>query len=304
MKISFIVPSFNEEGNIIPFTQRVREVFPDGDYEIIFVNDGSRDGTLKEIREVMAENREKIRAVTFSRNFGKEAAMLAGLERAKGERCAIIDADLQQDPSYVAEMSAILDENPDIDAVAAYQANRKEGAAISAIKGAFYKAADSLTDVNMENNASDFRLFRRNVAEALLSVGDYRRFSKGLFPFAGFNTVYIPYEVKERNAGESKWSFYSLLKYALSGIISFSAKPLKLPGVLALITFLWFIGFLIEAIIYGFTPMNFIYISMLLLFSLVFLCLRIMGAYLADTYFQGKKRPIYIVKTEEENSAE
>ena len=232
IKHSLVVPCYNEEGNVEKFLLQVKEAmlgYTD-DYEIIFVNDGSSDSTPMKLRELFNQNKDvKIKVVNFSRNFGKEAAMYAGFTQAVGEYITVIDADLQQDPKYAVEMGRILDENPDCDMVAAYQSERKEGKLISKLKKTFYKLIDKFSDVDFISDASDFRTMRNNVVRTILSLPEYRRFSKGIFSWIGYNTVSIPYDVKQRESGETKWGFKKLLKYAFEGILAYTNLPLKIP---------------------------------------------------------------------------
>ena len=184
IKHSLIVPCYNEEGNVEKFLEVTKKAmlgYTDN-YEIVFVNDGSRDETPKKLRKLFEENKDvKIKVVNFSRNFGKEAAMYAGFTEAKGEYVTIIDADLQQDPSYAVQMGRILDENPDCDMVAAFQEKRKEGKLITACKTMFYKAINKVTEVDFISDASDFRTMRRSVVDTILALPEYHRFSKGIF---------------------------------------------------------------------------------------------------------------------------
>lgn len=301
MKLSFVVPCFNEEGNIVPFTERVREVFgKTAEYEIIFIDDGSRDGTALTAERVMGEKKEKIKLIRFSRNFGKEAAMYAGLKEAQGEYTAVIDADLQQDPVYVKKMLAVL-ESEGADCVCACQNKRKEGMLVSLLKKGFYFLSDKLSDIHYEKNGSDFRVFNRKFLSAVLSLTEYDRFSKGIFSFVGFDTRYITYEVGERNSGESKWSMGSLFRYAFSGIRDFSVKPLKIPGFLGFLCVLVSLVMLVAFALTGFTWDKLILTGMFFLSGIILLSLRIMCDYLALTYIQGKNRPVYIVSERKEN---
>ena len=235
MKLSLVIPCFNEQDNVRAFFDETQRAFNSKrfDYEFVFVNDGSRDNTLKNLLDLYESERfSNIQVVDLSRNFGKESAMYAGLQNARGDMVCIIDADLQQRPEVVLEMMDVLDNEPDVDCVAAFQDKRKESKVLTFLKSSFYSIINKLSDVHFENAASDFRLFRRNVLEALLNMTESQRFSKGLFSWVGFNTKYIPYTVMERNAGESKWSVKKLFKYALDGITAFTGAPLKLPFLL------------------------------------------------------------------------
>lgn len=215
MKLSFVVPCYNEGENVGPFIQSVNDNFPiTEDYEVVFVNDGSADNTFEKLKEIKKTSPCNIKIINFSRNFGKESAMYAGLQHACGDLVSIIDADLQQDPAIVKKMVEMLDENADIDCVCACQEDRHEGKFTAMCKNAFYKIADKFTEISFQSGASDFRTFRKSVRDALLSMGEFHRFSKGLFSWVGFNTVYIPYTAKERQAGKSSFNFIKLIKYA------------------------------------------------------------------------------------------
>ena len=201
MLLSLVVPCYNEQDNVERFYEETVKAFAGSnfDYEFVFVNDGSKDDTLKNLKALYDKHKEsKIKVLGFSRNFGKEAAMYAGLSNASGDYVTIIDADLQQRPEVVLEMVKILDENEEYDSVAAFQQERKEGKAMVAMKNTFYKLINKITEIEFVSGASDFRTFRRPVVDAILSMSDYHRFSKGIFSWVGFNTKYIPYDVRER----------------------------------------------------------------------------------------------------------
>ena len=305
MKLSLVVPCYNEEQNVALFYSEVKRVFDaEGySYECVFVNDGSADNTLGELKKLHAEADGNIRIVSFSRNFGKEAAMYAGIEHAKGDLICLIDADLQQRPEVVVGMVKRLDEAPELDCVAAYQAERHESGLLTFFKSNFYKLINSVSDTTFVQGASDFRTFRRSVAEAVLSMGEYHRFSKGILSWVGFNTEYIPYEVQERAAGESKWSFKKLFKYAIDGIMAFSTAPLAIPTVLgiimAVVSFLYLgIDGLISVISSDFENIRdtLIIFLLLLIGGIQLISIGIIGKYLAKTYEQSKNRPIYIAR--------
>lgn len=305
MKLSLVVPCYNEEQNVALFYTEVKRVFDaEGySYECVFVNDGSADNTLGELKKLHAEADGNIRIVSFSRNFGKEAAMYAGIEHAKGELICLIDADLQQRPEVVVGMVKRLDEAPELDCVAAYQAERHESGLLTFFKSNFYKLINSVSDTTFVQGASDFRTFRRSVAEAVLSMGEYHRFSKGILSWVGFNTEYIPYEVQERAAGESKWSFKKLFKYAIDGIMAFSTAPLAIPTVLGiLLTVISFIYLGAKALycalsLYdSFSQGSVLIFLLLLVGGIQLISIGIIGKYLAKTYEQSKNRPIYIAR--------
>ncbi len=301
MKLSLIVPCYNEEGNVEKFYDLVNEKFADRitDYEFVFVNDGSRDGTREKLKKLYLDRNEKknIQLLSFSRNFGKEAAIYAGITKAKGELMCIIDADLQQRPEVVLEMLDIIEKDDDIDCVTAYQEKRKEGKTVSCLKSLFYKGINKISDVDFVNGASDFRLFRRNVADAILQMQEYHRFSKGLFSFVGFNTEYIPYTAAERESGESKWSVLKLMMYALEGILAFSTAPLKISLGASLAFF--FFSFLCSVGSFIFSTQSVLLRVMATVFLVggtILLNLGIISLYLSKMYVQGKNRPVYILK--------
>lgn len=302
MKLSLVVPCFNEEDVVYDFYKEVTSVFSGkaDDFEFVFVNDGSKDKTLDILRAIhkVADN---VKVVSFSRNFGKEAAMLAGLKNADGDYVCIIDADLQQRPEVVLEMKEILDSEPDVDCVAAYQNERKENKKTAFFKNSFYSIINKISEVEIKSGASDFRLMRRNVVDAILEMSEYHRFLKGIFSFVGFNTKYIPYEVQERAGGESKWSFIKLFKYAIEGIIGYTTAPLRIATFAGIGTMIIAVLYLIIALIAGAVSGNLtsavaIITLILLIGGANFTFIGIVGEYLARTYIQVKNRPVYIVK--------
>lgn len=303
MKLSFVVPCYNEADNVKPFIQTIYDNFPvTEEYEVVFINDGSADNTFENLKEIKKTSPCNIKIIHFSRNFGKEAAIYAGLQNACGELVSIIDADLQQDPAIVKKMVDMLSENPDIDCVCACQEDRHEGKFTAKCKDAFYKIADKFTEISFKNGASDFRTFRKSVRDALLSMGEFHRFSKGLFSWVGFNTVYIPYTAKERQAGKSSFNFIKLLKYAFEGIIAFSTAPLKFASVLGSVTILFSIIYAIVTIIRKLTSHITVdgFTQLVILISFIggiqLFTIGIIGEYLARNYIQAKNRPIYIAK--------
>lgn len=309
MLLSVIVPCYNEEGNIDLFYDETVKALGDlmPETELIFVNDGSRDATIEKLRALCQRAEYRVRVVSFSRNFGKEAALLAGLQASQGTFTSIIDADLQQKPSYIVDMMDILKEHPEYDAVAAYQEERKEGFFLSFFKKSFYKVIDSLTDVKIMQAASDFRLLRRPVVDAILSLPEKCRFSKGIFAWVGFETYYMPYEVEERASGTSKWNFWKLMKYAFDGIIAFSNKPLIMSSIAGLIIFglsvLYLIIIVIKTIVWGDPVAGFPTLACLILMlsGIQLLSVGILGQYLAKNYTESKERPVFVVKEELDN---
>lgn len=302
MKLSLVVPCYNEAENVEAFLEAAIKAF-DGccyDFEIIFVDDGSRDGTMLRLRKLFHAQKCPVKVVSFSRNFGKESAIYAGLKQAKGEYVTLIDADLQQRPEIARDMVRIMDENPEYDLVAAYQDRRGEGKVLSLFKKAFYKIINHLSDVNLHADASDFRTMRRCVADSIIELGEYHRFSKGIFAWVGFNTCFIPYTACERVAGESKWNFRKLFNYAIEGIIGYSTKPLRiatfLGGFTAVIAFLYLIIVVLEKLITGIDIPGYATIVVLILFlgSMQLFCIGIIGEYVGRTFEQSKNRPVYI----------
>ena len=304
MKLSLVVPSYNEAENVAAFQDAVIAAF-DGcgyDYEIVFVNDGSRDATLHNLKKLHAQQKCPVQVISCSRNFGKESGLYAGLEHARGEYISLIDADLQQRPEIVRDMVKILDEQPEYDVVAAYQDRRGEGKVLSFFKKSFYALINKLSKVTLQPDASDFRTFRRSVRDSLLDMPEYHRFSKGLFAWVGYNTCFIPYTACERASGTTKWSFWKLVEYAIEGIIGFSTAPLRLATVLGTLTgicaILYLIWVIIEKLVWGIAVPGYATIIVLILFfsCIQLFCIGIIGEYVGRIFEQGKDRPIYIAK--------
>ena len=302
MKLSLVVPCYNEAENVAAFQEATMQAF-DGcgyDYEIVFVNDGSRDATIHELRKIFQQQKCPVKVVSFSRNFGKEAGIYAGLKQTSGDYIALIDADLQQRPEIVRNMVQILDEQPQYDVVAAYQDRRGEGKILSFFKKCFYKLINFLSDVDLHPDASDFRTMRRCVADSIIGLDEYHRFSKGIFAWVGFNTCFIPYTACERAAGVSKWSFRKLFNYAIEGIIGYSTKPLRiatfLGGFTAVIAFLYLVIVILEKLITGIDVPGYATIIVLILFlgSMQLFCIGIIGEYVGRTFEQSKNRPVYV----------
>lgn len=304
MKLSLIVPCYNEEGNIKLFAETIDNTFKNKikNYEIIFINDGSQDGTMKELKELLKTSKQAIKIINFSRNFGKEAGMYAGLKESQGDYVTIIDADLQQRPEYVLKMIDILDKNEEYDSVVAYQEHRKESGVLTFFKNKFYKIINKMSDTEFVMGASDFRTFRRSMVNAIIEMKEYYRFSKGIFSWVGFNQYYMTYEVQTRKQGQSKWSFYKLFKYAIEGIVSFTTVPLRLATIVGILVSLFSLIYLIvvlsQKIFFGIDTQGYatIVTLILLLGGIQLLCIGIIGEYLARTYVETKNRPIYITR--------
>lgn len=303
MKLSLVVPCYNEEGNVPLFYDAVKKDFEGSgiDYELVFVNDGSRDGTFRELKK-LCDGDIPVKIVNFSRNFGKESAMYAGLKESEGEYVSIIDADLQQKPSIALDMVRTLETEPEYDCVAAYQEQRHESKLLVFFKKSFYKTINKFSDTEFTQGASDFRTFRRPMVEAILEMDEYFRFSKGLFSWVGFNTKFIPYEAEERATGTSKWSFTKLFKYALEGIFAFTTAPLRISTILGLLTaflsIIYLIVVVVQKLCFGIAVEGYatIVVLILLLGGIQLTCIGIIGEYIARTYVQTKGRPIYIAK--------
>lgn len=308
MKLSFVIPCYNEETNVKLIHDEIAKSFLSRyKYEIIFVNDGSSDNTLKSLKEILKNSKTKIKIVNFSRNFGKEAAIYAGLKEAKGDYISLIDADMQQDPKYVLEMVSFLEKNEEYDSVAMYQNKRKEGKILTFFKKSFYRIINKISDTKFQSNASDFRTFRKCVVNSVLELKEYYRFSKGIFSWVGYNTYYMPYEVKERATGTTKWSFKKLFKYALDGIISFTTAPLKMATYIGLLSsfasIIYLIFVIVQKLAWGIDIPGYATIITLILFlgGMQLFSLGIIGEYIGRNYIETKNRPIYIAKEILEN---
>ena len=312
MKLSLIIPCYNEEGNVQPMYEKVVSTFSGkvDSYEFVFVNDGSSDATAAKLKKIYQSAEQPVKVVNFSRNFGKEAAIYAGLQHVSGDYISIIDADLQQDPAYVLQMVDFLEEHEDYDSVAAFQEERKESAFMAKAKNAFYKIINKISDTEFVSGASDFRTFRSRVKDAILQMSEYHRFSKGIFSWVGFQTYYMPYNVDDRLTGTSKWSFWKLMKYAIEGIVAFTTVPLKLStwigSLTSLAALIYIIVVIIQKLACGIDVPGYATIVVLILFlgGMQLLALGIIGEYLSRTYIQSKNRPIYLAREVLDNQKE
>lgn len=305
MLLSLVVPCYNEEGNVTRFHSEVSRVFSGKveRYEIIFVDDGSSDNTISEI-ETLHKAHSEVRGISFSRNFGKEAAMLAGLKASRGDLVCIIDADQQQRPEVVLEMLSHMQNDPELDSVAAYQDKRSEGRFISFLKSSFYKIINKLSEVKFVNGASDFRLMRREMVDAILSLSEKNRFTKGMFGYVGFKTKFIPFTHEKRQIGETKWGLAKLFKYGVNGILAFSTAPLKIPmilGIWAVVTS--YIPLIAEIIYHGFDISLWSSVSIFLIIALFLggvqlIALGVLAEYVAKMYVEIQARPVYFIRRE------
>ena len=304
MKLSLIVPCYNEAENVAPCKAAVLQAFQGCgyDYEIIFIDDGSADATLHNLKKLHAAQECPVQIISFSRNFGKEAGLYAGLQYARGEYISLIDADLQQRPEIVRDMVRILDEQPQYDVVAAFQDRRQEGKLLSFFKKSFYAVINKLSKVTLQSDASDFRTFRRSVRDSILNLPEYHRFSKGIFAWVGYDTCFIPYTAQPRANGKTKWNFWKLLNYAIEGIIGYSTAPLRLAtflgGAAGVTALLYLVIVVLEKLILGIAVPGYATIIVLILFfaSMQLFCIGIIGEYVGRTFEQTKNRPIYVAK--------
>lgn len=304
MKLTIIVPCYNEAEALRFFYEEMKKVMQtmqDTQFELLFVNDGSKDGTLAVIRELAAGD-ERVKYLSFSRNFGKEAAIYAGLEHSDGDLTAIMDADLQDPPSLLPEMYRAITEEG-YDSVATRRVNRKGEPPIrSFFARRFYKLMNRISKADIVDGARDFRMMNRAFSDALLKMGEYNRFSKGLFGWVGFETKWLEYENVERVAGETKWSFWKLFLYSIDGIVAFSTMPLSIAaflGVMMCVIAAFAIVFVIvRQLLYGGSAFGWPSMVCIIIFlgGIQLLCIGILGSYLAKTYLEVKRRPIYICK--------
>ena len=310
-KISVVVSCYNEEKALPLFyeeMERVRKKDFEGivEFEYIFVNDGSKDNTLK-IRKELNQKDPKVRYISFSRNFGKEAAMYAGLEAAEGDYVTLMDADLQDPPALLKQMYDAI-KNEGYDSVGTRRVTRKGEPPIrSFFARMFYKIINKMSNIEMVDGARDYRLMKRQVVDSIISLKEYNRYSKGLFSFVGFDTKWIEYENVERVAGETKWSFWKLFKYAIEGITAFSTTPLIFSSIVGLIfclvAFIAIIFIIVKTLVYGDPTAGWPSMACIIVFvsGIQLFTIGIIGQYLSKTYLEVKKRPIYIIKETEKD---
>ena len=303
-KVSIVVPMYNEQESLEILYQelnRVTDTIKDYEFEYMFVNDGSKDNTLQEIQRLATAD-DRVRYVSFSRNFGKEAALYAGLSNADGDYIATMDADLQDPPSLLPRMLAMI-ESQDCDNVATRRVNRKGEPPIrSFFARCFYKLMRRLSNIDIADGARDYRLMSRAMVDSILSVSEYNRFSKGIFAWVGYETRWLEFENVERSAGETKWSFWKLVRYSIDGIINFSNTPLQISSYLGMIlTIVSFIAIIVEvirALVFGDPVAGWPSLVCIITFicGIELSCMGIMGQYIAKTDMEVKHRPHYIVK--------
>lgn len=309
-KISVIVSCYNEEESLPLFYEEMRKVMDEmsqNDFELIFVNDGSKDKTLEEIKALRNKDK-KVRYISFSRNFGKEAAMKAGLDYSTGDYVTLMDADLQDPPKMLPEMLNIL-EKEHYDCVGTRRVTRKGEPVIrSFFAREFYKIINKMSKVEMVDGARDYRLMTRQMVEAIKSCEEYNRYSKGLWSFVGFKTKWLEFENVQRVAGETKWSFWKLFKYAIEGIVAFTTAPLTMAAFLGIlfcfIAFIMIVVIIFKTLIFGDPVSGWPSLACIIIFvsGIQLFFMGIFGEYLAKTYLETKKRPVYIVKETEKDS--
>ncbi len=310
--ISVVVPCYNEEEvlplfytEIVKVMSGIMEAHTDTDYELLFINDGSKDGTLKEFRK-MAEKDKRVRYISFSRNFGKEAGMYAGLQNAKGDYVVVMDADLQHPPAFIPQMYEYV-LSGEYDCATTRRVSREGESKIrSWFSRLFYKVMNKISQTEIVDGAQDFRFMTRQMVNAILSMQEYNRFSKGIFSWVGFRTKYMPYENVERAAGTTAWSFKSLFKYSLEGIFAFSTAPLSISSLLGvlscIIAFIIIIVMVIKWLVWGDPVQGYTttICVLLLIGGLQLFCMGILGQYLSKTYLETKNRPVYLIHETEE----
>lgn len=302
--ISIVVPCHNEEEMVPIFHKEITAVsdqLPDAVFELIFVNDGSKDATLAELKRVASLD-ERVHYLSFSRNFGKEAAMVAGLRHATGNYVAVMDADLQDPPAMLVEMVALI-RTGEYDCIGTKRLDRKGEPPIrSFFARQFYQLINRISDTEIVDGARDFRLMTRQMVDAVLEMTEYNRFSKGIFSWVGFETKYLSYENQERVAGKTTWSFWSLFKYSLDGIVAFSEAPLAIAAFTGFLSFavaiLAALILTVRTLVFGNATSGWTSLIVIILGmgGLQLLCLGILGKYLGKTFMETKRRPLYILK--------
>ena len=311
-KLSIIVPCYNEEevlplfyAEITRVMDEMKRTYAELTFELLFIDDGSRDKTLTQLRELATKD-QRVRDISFSRNFGKEAGMFAGLENATGDFVVVMDADLQHPPSFLPEMYSYVRDG-EYDCATTRRVSRKgESKVRSWFARKFYRIMNKISQTEIVDGAQDFRFMSRQMVDAILSMREYNRFSKGIFSWVGFKTKYIEYENVERAAGTTAWSFWSLFRYSLEGIFAFSTAPLAIASVLGLVScviaFLMMIWIIIKTLAFGEAVAGFpsIMCAIFLLGGLQLFCIGVLGQYLSKTYLETKQRPIYIVRETEQ----
>lgn len=302
--ITLVVPVYNEQESLPLFYEEVNKVcnqMKEQDFELLFIDDGSKDNSINIIKELALKDKA-VKYVSFSRNFGKEAAMYAGFVYSTGDYVAVMDADLQDPPSLLPEMLRSIKEEG-YDSVATRRTTRKGEPKIrSFFARRFYKIINKISDADIVDGARDYRLMTRTMVDAIIKMSEVNRFSKGIFGWIGFNTKWLPYENVERVAGETKWSFWKLFKYSISGIVDFSTAPLQISSlfgfIMCLISAIAIVFLIVRKIMFGDPVQGWASLMCIIVFigGVQLFCIGIMGQYLAKTYLETKKRPVYIIR--------
>ncbi|MDE6101856.1 MAG: glycosyltransferase family 2 protein [Ruminococcus sp.] len=310
--VSVVVPCYNEQEVLPMFYEEITKItdkmsvdFPELEFEFLFINDGSKDNTLKLFRQ-LADKDKRVRYISFSRNFGKESGMYAGLKNAKGDYVVVMDADLQHPPAFLPQMYKYVKDG-EYDCATTRRVNRKgESKVRSWFAMKFYQIMNKISQTEIVDGAQDFRFMTRQMVDAILDMSEYNRFSKGIFSWVGFNVKYLPYENVERPAGTTSWSFWGLFKYSLEGIMAFSTAPLAISSLLGIISciisFVLIIITIIKTLAFGESVDGYptMICVIFMLSGLQLFCTGILGQYLSKTYLETKKRPIYIAKETDE----
>ncbi len=310
-KISLLIPCYNEEESVPLFYKEVTKVLKKivYEYELLFINDGSTDKTL-EVLKKLAEKDQRVKYLSFSRNFGKEAAMYAGFCNAEGDYIAVMDADMQDPPCLLPDMIKYL-ESGEYDSVATRRVNRQGEPKIrSWFARKFYKIINHISDSDIVDGARDFRMMRREMVDSIIAMSESNRFSKGIFGWIGFKTYWLPYENVERVAGETKWNFWKLFKYAIDGIINFSEVPLSIASwfgiIMTFIDFIFIVLIIVRKLCFGDPVSGWASTACIIIFvgAIQLFCMGVMGQYIAKTYTEVKKRPHYIISETNKNKVD
>lgn len=311
MKVSVIVPCYNEQEALPIFYEEIIRVLDSipYEYEIFFINDGSRDNTLEVLKEIANANK-RVKYISFSKNFGKEAAMYAGFCNVTGDYVAVMDADMQDPPVLLPQMLEILEKEP-FDSVATRRENRAGEPVIrSWFARLFYHIINRISDADIMDGARDFRLMKKSMVDAIVKMGEYNRFSKGIFGWVGFRTYWLPYNNLERVAGKTKWNFWGLMKYAMDGIINFSQVPLSFASwfgvIMTVCSFIAVVFIIIRKLLFGDPVAGWASLACIITFigGVQLFCMGIMGQYIAKTYMEVKRRPHYIISESNQDSIE
>ncbi len=302
MKVNIIVPCYNEEAVLHMFYDECTKVIntvQGYEFEYLFINDGSKDSTLK-IMQDLAQKDDRVKYISFSRNFGKESAMYAGLKNSTGDYMLVLDADLQHPPALIPEMLKVMEEG--YDCCATNRADRDNDSKLrQGFTNVFYKMINKISDVDMPNGAGDFRMMNRKMVDAVIAMSEVQRFSKGIFSWVGFDTKWISFHDVERAAGETKWSFWSLFKYAVEGITAFSTAPLKIAtfvgGFVSAAAFIYLVCVVVRTLVHGIDEPGYASLMAVVLFigGFIILSIGFLGEYIAKIYMEVKDRPVYII---------